>query len=266
MIELLQWPIMQRALLGGVIVGALASFFGVFVVQRRLAFLGNGLAHAAFGGVALGLLLGVQPLLIAIPFTAAVAAAIVWVEEKTEITGDTSIGIFFAISMAFGIIFLWMKEGYTTDAFALLFGSILSVRWEDVWLSAAALGGTLLLTPRWRTWAYATFDPQLAAADRLPVRRDNYLLAISVAVVIVIAIKIVGLLLVAAFLVLPAASARLVAPTFTIMTLLSVLFGSLSVVCGLLLSYFADLPSSSVIILLEAALFFVLLAVTSWRR
>ena len=259
MLELLQWPVMQRALLGGVLVGLLASYYGVFVVQRRLAFLGNGLAHAAFGGVALGILLGMQPLLIAIPFTVLVAVAIVWVQDHTELAGDTSIGIFFAVSMALGIIFLWLKEGYTGDAFALLFGSILAIRNEDVWLAAGALAATALLARYWAAWAYATFDEHLARADRLPVRLQNYALAVSIAVVVVISIKIVGLLLVAAFLVLPAATARLVAPTFVWMTTLSMAFGATTVAVGLIVSYFADLPSSAVIILIQAGLFFVLL-------
>lgn len=259
MLELLQWPVMQRALIGGLLVGLLASFYGVFVVQRRLAFLGNGLAHAAFGGVALGLLLDMQPLLVAVPFTALVAAAIVWVEERTELAADTSIGIFFAVSMALGIIFLWMKEGYAGDAFGLLFGSILAVRNEDVWLAGGAALATVGMARFWPAWAYASFDEPLAKADRLSVRLHNYLLAVSIAVVIVISIKIVGLLLVAAFLVLPAATARLVAPSLAWMTLLSMVLGSTSVVAGLIISYFADLPSSAVIILLQAGLFFVLL-------
>lgn len=261
MLEMLQWSVMQRALMGGTLVAFLASYYGVFVVQRRLAFLGSGLAHAAFGGVALGLLLDVQPLAVAVPFTALVAVAIVWVEEHTHLAGDTSIGIFFAMSMALGIIFLWMREGYTGDAFALLFGSILAIRNEDIYITAAIAALTLLMSKWWGNWAYTTFDPHLAAADRLNVRAHNYLLAISIAVVVVISIKVVGLLLVAAFLVLPAATARLISPTYAIMTMLSVLTGCLTVIAGLVLSYFADLPSSAVIILLQSAVFFLLMGV-----
>ena len=113
MIELLHTAFVQRALLAGVMVGLLSSYYGAFVVQRRLSFLGDGLAHAAFGGVALGLLLGLEPLWIALPFTVAVAVGIVWVENRTRIAGDTAIGIFFATSMALGVIFLALRRSYS---------------------------------------------------------------------------------------------------------------------------------------------------------
>jgi len=266
MLELLQWPVFQRALAAGILVGFLASYFGVFVVQRRLALMGVGLAHAAFGGVALGILLGLEPLYVALPFTMAVAAGMVWVQERTQLAADTTIGIFFAVSMALGIIFLALKEGPTGDAFALLFGSILAVQRSDLWFAGGAVALTLLAAPLWRTWAYATFDRQLAATDRLPVRRHDYLLTMSMAAVVVISIKIVGILLIAAFLVLPPATARLLAPTFAVMTVISVILGCGTVVAGLVLAYFLDLPASAVIILLQAALFFTVLLLSGLRR
>ena len=143
MLEPLTLPFMQRALVGGVFVGFIASYFGVFIVQRRMAFLGSGLAHAAFGGVALGILLGVQPLWIAVPFTLAVALAIVWLRERTALAEDTAIGVLFAVSMALGIVFLSVKQGYTGDAFTYLFGSILAISQTDVYMAAAMALATL---------------------------------------------------------------------------------------------------------------------------
>jgi zinc transport system permease protein len=120
--EFIYLPYIQRALLGGVLVGFLASYYGVFVIQRKLSFLGSGLAHAAFGGIALGILLSIEPLWVAVPFTILVAAGIAWVSDKTELGGDTAVGIFFSVSMALGIIFLFLKRTYTRDAFSYLFG------------------------------------------------------------------------------------------------------------------------------------------------
>jgi len=252
-------PFMQRALAAGLLVGLLASYYGVFVVQRGLGFLGNGLAHAAFGGVALGLLLGMEPLWIAAPFTVAVALIITWVRQRTSLGADTVIGVFFAVSMAAGIIFLALTERYTADAFSYLFGSILAVTDLDLWVTGGVTVLALLVQPLWGRWAYATFDRDLALADGIPVRLDEYLLSALLAVTVVVAIKVVGIVLISAFLVIPAASARLVARRFSVMTLLSVLFGTASVLAGLWISYGLDLPSGATIVLAQTALFLLCL-------
>jgi zinc transport system permease protein len=257
MIEVFTLPFMQRALIGGVLVGFLASYYGVFVVQRGLSFLGSGLAHAAFGGVALGLLLNTEPLWIAVPFTVLVALAISWVRDKTDLSNDTSVGIFFAVSMALGVVFLFLRQQYTDDAFTYLFGSILAVTNIDIYMALALVIITLLIWPLWKRWAYATFDRELALTDRLPVVKDDYLLSILIAVTVVVAIKVVGIVLIAAFLVIPAAASRLVSRTFFKMTIVSVVIGITSVVIGLIVSYYLDVPSGAIIILFQAALFFV---------
>jgi len=263
MLEALDYPFMQRALVAGVLVGFLASYYGVFVVQRGLSFLGNGLAHAAFGGVALGLLLRLEPLWIAVPFTIVVAAGIVWVKEQTKLGGDTAIGIFFAVSMALGVVFLSMKRHYTSEAFTYLFGSILAVTATDLWVTGAVVLFAATTASYWKRWAYATFDRELAQADRLSIVRDDYLLSISLAVTVVVAVKVVGIVLVAAFLVIPAAAARLLARRFFSMTLFSIGIGVASAVAGLLGSYALDIPSGPAIILLQAAVF---LAAAVMRR
>ncbi len=255
MLEALAFPFMQRALLAGVLVGAMASYLGVFVVQRRMSFLGSGLGHAALGGVALGLFLGYPPLYVAIPFTVAVALLIAWVRERTELGGDTAVGIFFSLSVAIGIVLLSLKTEYAADAFTYLFGSILAVGPADLWAVAGVALLTLASVPLWGRWAYATFDRDLARADRLPVLADDYLLAALVAAVVVSAVKVVGILLVAAFLVLPPASARLLARTFAGTTVLAIGLGVAGAVAGLFLAYLFDVPSGATVILVESGLF-----------
>ena len=257
---------MQRALLAGVLVSLTASYLGVFIVQRGLSFLGSGLAHAAFGGVALALLLNTEPLWIAVPFTVIVAIVITWVTEHTSIGGDTSIGVFFSVSVALGVIFLALKKNYAADAMTYLFGSILFIQAADLWIAGAVLGLTVLMLPLWSRWAYATFDRELAAADRLHVGAQDYALAVLIAVVIVVAAKLVGIMLIAAFLVIPAAAARLVARTFGGMTLLAIAAGLVSTVAGLWLSYDRELPSGALIVLVEAALFAAAMAVSALQR
>lgn len=261
MLEPLTLPFMQRALLGGLMVGFLASYYGPFIVQRQLAFLGSGLAHAAFGGVALGILLNQQPLWVAVPFTVAVSLAIVWVRERSRLGSDTIIGIFFAVSMALGIVFLSWTDGYTSDAFTYLFGSLLAVTQADLWTTAGVVVLTVLTFPLWRHWAYASFDRSLARADHLPVMRHDYVLAVAIAVVVVVSIKVAGIVMIAAFLVMPAATARMLTRTFAAMTVVSVAVGMSTVLIGLYASYYADLPSGPAVILTQAAVLAVAVAV-----
>ena len=266
MLEAMALPFMQRALIAGLMVAFLASYYGVFVVQRGLGFLGNGLAHAAFGGVALGLLLGQEPLIIALPFTIAVSVAIIWVRQRTALASDTVIGVFFAVSMAAGIIFLSLKKDYSADAFSYLFGSILAITSTDLWVTAVVVALALLAQPLWGRWAYATFDRELAISDRVPVILDEYLLGVLMAVTIVVAVKVVGIVLISAFLVIPAAAARLVVRRFATMTWLSIVFGLTSAVTGLWGSYQLDLPSGATIVALQAIIFLACLGLLSLTR
>jgi zinc transport system permease protein len=265
MAEALALPFVQRAVLAGILVGFLASYYGVFVVQRGLSFLGSGLAHAAFGGVALGLLLDTAPMAVAVPFTVLVALGITWVRERTALGGDTAIGVLTSVAVALGVVFLSLRREYTTDAFNYLFGSILAVAPADLWVTGGLALATLATWPLWTRWAYATFDRELAVADRLPVERDDYLLAVCIAVTVVVAVKVVGIVLIAAFLVIPAATARLLARTFASMTALSVGLGIASALGGLWASYVLDVPSGATIILVQGALFLVAMGAGAGR-
>lgn len=256
MFEFISLPFMQRALIAGILVGFLASYYGVFVVQRGLGFLGSGLAHAAFGGVALGILLDKEPILIALPFTVLVAIGITYVKNKTNLAGDTTIGIFFSVSMALGIIFIFMKRQYTSDAFNYLFGSILAVSLTDVIAPAILIVITFFFSSFWKRWAYTSFDRELAQADRVPVQIDDYILSVLIAITIVVSIKVVGIVLIAAFLVIPPAASRLINKSFSRMTIFSIVFGISTAILGLWISYYLDVPSGATIIFLQALLFF----------
>lgn len=258
-LAILALPFMQRAVVAGLLIAVVSAVLGVFVVQRRLSFLGDGLAHAAFGGVALGSLLGLyQPLWIALIFTLIVALGIAWVRDHTGLSSDTAIGIFFAVSVSLGVIFVSKTEGYQVDAWHLLFGSILGVGKEELTLIAVLTPlSLLLLGAMWNKLAYITFDQELAAADGLHTRYLEYLLFALAAVIIVVSVRVIGAILIAAYLVIPAATARLLSRSLLQMTLWSVALGVLGTLIGLGLSYWFNVPSGSAIILSQAGFFIV---------
>ncbi len=267
--EALDYAFFQRALLGGLLTAVATGMLGVFVVQRGLAYLGNGLAHASFGGLALGALIasltsaqGIlrEPLWIALPFTLAVAAAIAYVRDRTRLSSDTAIGVFFAVSVALGILFLSLipPDDNVIDVWHLLFGSILAVGPRElVFIAVMAAMTVAVLTATWGRLAYATFDEELAQSDGVRVRRLEYGLFLLAAVVVVVSAQVVGIILLAAYLIIPAASARLLSTSLLQMTVLAVVFGVATTVIGLFTSYLADVPSGAAIVLLQAALFAV---------
>lgn len=259
MFEAFTYPFFQKALTAGLLTGFTGSYYGAFVVQRKISFIGSGLAHAAFGGVALGLLLGVEPLITAVPFTIIVAMAIVYLQKHTKLAADALIGILFALSVALGIIFLAVKTQYTSDAYAYLFGSILTVNDREI-IVALLLSAVTIMTffKLWARWAYSTFDSELAGADKVPIELDNNILILLISVTIVISIKIVGIILISAYLVIPPASARLISSSFGSMTVLSVIIGMLSSVMGIIFSYYLDLPSGAIIVITQSVIFFVI--------
>jgi zinc transport system permease protein len=265
--SILLYPFLIKSLIIVILIGFVASYYGVFVVQRQMSFLGSGLAHSAFGGVALGILLGFQPLLVAIPFTILTAIFIVYFKEKTSLNNDTLIGIFFSIAVSLGVIFLSLKENYTTDAFAYLFGSLLSVNTNDIYISAILFFLTITtMFKLWARWSYETFDLELAISDKLPVKLDNYLLTIAIATTVVVSIKIVGIILISAYLVLPSAIARLVSKTFFQMTIISIILGVFSGILGLFISIYVDLPSGAVIVLIQSVIFLIMFLLTKKEK
>lgn len=281
LVDALHLAFLQRALAAGVLIAVMAGLLGVFVVQRRLSFLGAGLAHAAFGGMGLGAFVIVSsgllasgvgllhhPLWIAAPFSLLAALGIAWVREHTALSSDTAIGVFFAVSVALGVLFFSIippDVNLGLSLMDLLFGSILAVTRPDlIAIAVVAVLAVAFLLGWWGRLGYATFDDELARTDGVRTRLLEYALFACAALVITVSSVVVGIILMAAYLVIPAASARLLARSLAQMTVLSVLLAVLSTVVGLALSYLVDVPSGSTIVLVQAALF-VLAAVASRR-
>ena len=265
LLEPLAQGFMQRALLAGTLVGATGALLGVFVVQRGLAFLSDGLAHAAFGGIALGLLLGAGidgSLWVALPFTVLVSLGISAVRRRSGLGGDAITGVFFAVAFALGVLFLGLRSpsAPAINVESLLFGSILAVS-PDVLRAMALLTGItiVLVVAFWSRLAYATFDPELAAIAGIRVAALDRMLLALVALAVVLGVKTVGVVLVSAFIVIPAATARLLGGTFARSAGLAVAIGVLGSAVGLVASYHLNVASGATIILTLGAGFFLAL-------
>lgn len=268
MLEILGYTFMQRAVLASILIGSVTAIIGVYVVLRGLAFIGAGIAHASFGGVALGFWLGVNPLLSAVVFCLGTAWGIAWTSRRAEVREDTAIGIFFAGTMALGILFIGLMGEYNVDLFGYLFGSVLSVTREDLWLSGA-LGVVVLAVVGlfFKELLFITFDPEMAQVSGLPARGLYNLLLSVMALTVVLAIKVVGIILVSAMIVIPAAAAYQLTQGFGTMMAVAVLIGNLSAVTGLLLSVQLDTPSGATMVLTATAFFFLsaMLSPRRWR-
>jgi zinc transport system permease protein len=265
--EFLSYGFIQRALITGALLGITCAILAVFVVLRRMAFIGVGISHAALGGVAIGLLSGLPPVLAAGAFSVAVAWVIGWITRRGEVSADTAIGIFFPTSMALGVALISLSQAYRQDLLAYLFGNILSVGPGDVQVLLVLSGislGTLAFF--FKEFLFLGVDEEGAKAAGLPVTLLSYLLLTILAVTIVAAMKLVGIILVSAFLVIPAATGQAVARSVRGMVALSVASALLSVAMGLWLSWLWNLPSGASIVLFAAVLFFLAYFLGALRR
>ncbi len=259
-LEPLQYAFMVRGLAAAVMVGIVCAVVGTYVVLRGMAFFGDALAHSILPGVAIGYLVGGgerKPL-----FWWALVAAILsslgigTISRNTKIKEDTAIGIIFAGTFALGVALISTVRSYTVDLAHFLFGDVLGVRTDDLWL-IAIFGGLALLTiiAFYKEFMVLSFDPVLAMTLRLPVRLLDMLLLILIAVTIVVSLQTVGVALMVAMLVTPAATAYLLTKRLPVMMVLAATIASISGVVGLYLSYYWSIASGSAIVLVCTAIF-----------
>ncbi len=264
--DFLDYAYMQRALVAGVLVGALCAVVGVYVVLRGLSFIGAGISHASFGGVALGLALGTNPAWTAVVFCLLVGWGIGLTVRRGNVKEDTAVGVFFASTMALGVLILGLIGGYQVDLFSYLFGSILAVTAQDVW-TAVVITVIVLGTVAWfyKDLMFAIFDPETAQVTGVPADRLYFVLISLIALTVVTSIKVVGIVLVSALIVTPAAAAYQLTESFAKMMAVSVVFGVGSCLAGLLIADRLGFAPGAAIVLLSTVVFFVS-AVFSPRR
>lgn len=265
--DLFGYTYMQRAFVAGVLVGALCAVVGVYVVLRGLSFIGAGISHASFGGVAIGLAIGVNPVWTAVVFCLAVGWGIGLTVQRGNVKEDTAVGVFFASTMALGVLILGLIGGYQVDLFSYLFGSILAVTMQDVWTTAAIAALVLgLVAWFYKDLMFAVFDSETAEVIGVPAGRLYFLLISIIALTVVMSIKVVGIVLVSALIVTPAAAAYQLTESFNKMMWLSIAFGVGSCVAGLIIADRLGFAPGAAIVLLSTLAFFVCTVFSPRRR
>jgi ABC-type Mn2+/Zn2+ transport system permease subunit len=254
--EPFQFAFMQRALLATLMVSVVSACIGTFVVLKGLAFIGDALAHASFAGVAVAFVMGGNIYLGALVAALVTALAIALVGGRARVSFDTAIGILFVGAFALGILIVSRQTNYTVDLFSFVFGNVLGVGRDDLLL--IALMGLVVLTVMalfYRQFLFTAYDPTMAAASGVPVGLVQYGLLAMLAVSTVVALKAVGIVLVVAMLVTPAATASLLVRRVHYIMALGTVVGAISSVVGLYVSYYADVASGAAIVLTATVLF-----------
>lgn len=262
--DALHYEFLRNAVLAGVLAAILCGVIGTFVVIKRLAFISDGISHAAFGGMGICFFLGIDPVLGAVPVALACALALGMVDTDTVRSYDSVIGVLWAVGLAVGIVFVYKTPGYAPNLMNYLFGNILMVSRRDVvTILALAASVLLILVLFWKGLVAVAFDEVFARVQGLPVRLLMILLLTMIALSVVILIQVVGIILVVALLTIPPVLAMMLSKDLKAVMFLSVLVGVGITLGGLALSFAYDLPSGPAIILLGAVL---LLAAYAARR
>lgn len=255
-IDLLQYQFVQRAFLAGVLVAVTCAVLGVFLVLRKMSLIGDGLAHVSFGAVAIALVLGLTPLWLALPLVVFSAVGIHKLQKKTAIYADAAIGLVAVTGLAGGVLIASLSPNGTVDLMSYLFGSVLTVSSLDL-ITALCVAMVVFLTIGYfyRDLFVITFDHQYAQVIGIPVERMNVILMILTGITVVMAIKVVGVLLVSALLIVPVVFALQMAKSFSQTLFLAMIFSVISMIIGLLISLALNWPAGATIVLTNVGLF-----------
>ena len=255
-LEILEYGFMQRALVTGVVISGICSFVGVFLVMRRLALFGDGIAHVAFGGIAAGLLAGIYPIWIAMVVAVLGSMGLQKLRDSTKVSGEIAVAVTLVTGLAAAIILTSISGGFTVDLFSFLFGSIALVSTMDMTvilsISAAVV---VLLCIMYRSLLFVTFNEEMASVSGVPTTVINYAFVAVAAVVVVAAMRLTGILLITSLIVLPTIAAVKFGRSFKATILMSTGISASSVVAGIFLSYVLDwAPAGTIVMLLLASM------------
>jgi len=262
MLEALQFDFMRNALLAGLLISIACGIVGTFVITKRIVFLSGSIAHAAYGGIGLGYFLGFNPVLGAFLFSLAAAVGMSSIQRKARERADTLIGALWAIGMAVGIILIDLSGGYKADLMSYLFGSILTVPQQDLWLLLGLdLGILIIVRLFYKELVAISFDETFSTVQNVPVDKIYTLLVIMTALTVVMMMRIVGLIMVIALLTMPAAISGQFVKSMKKMMVMASFLGALFTLIGLWLSYWLNLTSGACIILVAGVSYIASLAI-----
>ena len=257
--NILEYSFFQNALLGSLLASVLCGFIGTYIVTRRLVFISGGITHASFGGIGLGVFLGINPILSAMVFSVLSAFGVQWMSRRGDVREDSAIAVFWTFGMSLGIICCFLSPGFMPDLPSFLFGSILTISQADLWLLAALLVVVVLVFALlYRTILSVAFDADFARSQRLPVAFIEYLMMALIALTIVGTLRMVGIVLSISLLTIPQMSANVLTHNFKRMIAWSIVIGWVDCLMGLGLSYALNVPSGASIIFVSILVYLVL--------
>ena len=264
--DILTYTFMQRAIVSGIAISLMCSVIGLFLVLRKQSLFGDALAHAAFGGIAAGLYLGIYPLWTAFAVSVSSALALTKVKQKFQISSDATVAILLSSGLAMGVILISMSKGFTVDIFSFLFGSILLVSLQNT-LLILGLCGTILVTVLllYKKLVYSTFSEEQAKVSGIPVEKMNYLFVVIAAIAVVSSMQLVGILLTSSLIVVPNVTAILFSRGFKQTAILSMSFAVFSAIVGILTSYVFNVAPGGMIVLISIIIFGISLGIKSLR-
>ena len=264
--DILTYAFMQRAIVSGIAISLMCSVIGLFLVLRKQSLFGDALAHAAFGGIAAGLYLGVYPLWTAFAVSVSSALALTKIKQKFQISSDATVAILLSSGLAMGVILISMAKGFTVDIFSFLFGSILLVSLQNTLLILGLCGTILVIVLLlYKKLVYSTFSEDQAKVSGIPVEKMNYLFVVIAAIAVVSSMQLVGILLTSSLIVVPNVTAILFSRGFKQTAILSMSFAVFSAIVGILSSYVLNVAPGGMIVLISIIIFGISLGIKSLR-
>ncbi|CAE6491958.1 MAG: metal ABC transporter permease [Candidatus Nitrosotenuis sp.] len=253
--EILSYGFMQKGLIAGIAIAVICSMMGLFLVLRRFSLFGDALAHMAFGGISIGMLVGVYPLWTAFIVSVLGALGITKLRKSTKISGDAATAVLLVSGLGIGVLLISITGGFKVDLFSFLFGNILLISLEDTALIVGiSIGIISILAILRRSFLHLTFDEEQAKINGLDVDKLNYVFVALASVTVITSMRLVGILLISALIVLPNITSMMLGKSFKTTMLLSISISVISVVSGIILSYYFDLAPSGTIVMISVAI------------
>ena len=254
-LEALSYGFMQKALIAGIAVGLICSFMGTFLVLRRYSLFGDGIAHVAFGGISVGLFLGVFPLWTAFIVSIFGGLGLQKLRQSTKISGDSAVAVVLVTGLAVGVILVSSSGGFSVDLFSFLFGSILLISQEDtIMILAISAGIIATLTILQKQFLHLTFNEEQAKLSGMRTTLLNYAFVVLASITVVTSMRLVGILLISALIVIPNITAMQFGKGFKKTVFISMSISVISVVSGILVSYFLNVAPSGTIVVIAVGI------------